>query len=101
VEEHDFFVALEQTKSGVKIFGEWAGVITAVSSDLKQLSVGDHICGLGSENHRSCTRFDGSSMHRMPTKFSLEAAASIPGSFVITYHGLTKLANVKRRDISL
>ncbi|KAF8861351.1 KR-domain-containing protein [Acephala macrosclerotiorum] len=93
----DVFIAMGQMVPGVKMAGECAGIVTKVGSNLKErFSVGDRVCGIGSEPFCSHPRVYGNFSHRIPDLMSFAVAASIPVIFTTAYYCLVEAARLQR-----
>ncbi|CZR61454.1 related to polyketide synthase [Phialocephala subalpina] len=93
----DVFIAMGQMIPGVKMAGECAGIVTKVGSNLtEKFSIGDRVCGIGSEPFCSHPRVYGNFSHRIPDSMSFAVGASIPVIFTTAYYCLVEAARLQR-----
>lgn len=77
---------------------EVAGVVTAVGSDVDDLSVGDRVFGLCSGAFADSVLVDHRHLARMPDDWSFAESAAIPVAHLTAYHALVELAKLKSED---
>ncbi|MFC9998713.1 amino acid adenylation domain-containing protein [Nocardia sp. NPDC127526] len=76
----------------IPAFGlEFAGVVTEVGADVKDLHVGDPVLGLARGCFASEVITDARQVVRKPETLSFEAAATIPMTFLTAWYGLHEL----------
>ncbi len=74
---------------------EFAGVVTAVGSSVKNLKVGDPVLGLARGSFGSSIVVDARQVVRKPDNLSFEEAATIPMTFLTAWYGLHVLGSIK------
>lgn len=85
-----------QTKGGMSLIGECAGIVTAIGTDFRSLfRVGDRVCAWNSTPFASHARVRGFNAYRLPNDMSFAEGASIPIGFVTAYYGLVCLAQIR------
>lgn len=95
VNQTDVSVALGRSKPLTKMIGEFSGVVTAIGSQTRGLSVGDRVCGWGGGAYASRTRIAADLVHTFPATLSFAEAASIPLAFQTAYHCLIEVARLQ------
>ncbi|KIL85244.1 polyketide synthase [Fusarium avenaceum] len=93
----DVCVALGQTNSGTEMVGEFAGVVTAVGQDMKDLyEVGDRVMGFGAQPYSNLSRVNGYHAHKTPGSMSSITAASMSYAYVAAYQCIKNLARLEQ-----
>jgi len=92
----DLCVALGQADSDAEMVGEFVGVVTAVSEDMKDLfQVGDSVMGFGAQPYSNLSRVNGYHVHKIPRGMSNTTAASISYAYTAAYQCIMKLARLE------
>ncbi|RHZ58023.1 uncharacterized protein CDV56_108373 [Aspergillus thermomutatus] len=93
----DVGLALGQRGPGAHMAGEFAGVVTAVGEDMRNLyRVGDRVMGFGSQPFSNLSRVHGHQAHKTSGWMSATVAASIPHAYVTAYHCIMGTARLER-----
>lgn len=93
----DMCVAFGQTHTDAQMAGEFAGVITAVGQDMKDVyQVGDRVMGFGAQPYSNLSRVNGHHAHKTPNSMSDTTASSIPYAYVTAYQCIRNLANLEQ-----
>lgn len=83
----------------ISAFGlEFAGVVTDVGTNVKDLNVGDPVLGLARGSFASHVVVDARQVVRMPKNLSFEEAATIPMTFLTAWYGLHVLGSMKHGE---
>ncbi|KAG8669365.1 hypothetical protein FPOAC1_008759 [Fusarium poae] len=91
----DLCVALGQTGSDTQMVGEFAGVVTAVGSDMRDTHhVGDRVMGFGAQPYSNLSRVNGYLAHKTPSSMSNSTAASIAYAYVVAYQCIKNLSRL-------
>ncbi|GKU06255.1 unnamed protein product [Fusarium langsethiae] len=89
----DLCVAMGQTGSDTQMVGEFAGVVTAVGHDMRDLyQVGDRVMGFGAQPYSNLSRVNGYLAHKTPGSMNNTASASITYAYVAAYQCINNLA---------
>ena len=94
----DVLHALDLIPSPGWFGGECAGVVVATGPGVAELAVGDEVIGLASASFGTHAVTSAGLLVRRPTSLSPEDATTIPVSFLTSYYGLIKIANLKRNE---
>jgi NADPH:quinone reductase-like Zn-dependent oxidoreductase len=93
----DVFVALGQMPPEVVMVGEFAGVVRAVGSDIKEMyQVGDRVAGATAEPFASYPRLNGLLCHKIPDRLSFVDGASAATVFYTAWYCLEYVARLRR-----
>ncbi|KAH6966040.1 hypothetical protein EDB82DRAFT_480382 [Fusarium venenatum] len=91
----DLCVALGQTGSDTQMVGEFAGAVTAVGSDMRDMyEVGDRVMGFGAQPYSNLSRVNGYLAQKTPSSMSNSTAASIVYAHVTAYQCIKNLARL-------
>ncbi|KAF3395631.1 Compactin diketide synthase mokB [Talaromyces pinophilus] len=74
---------------------EYAGLVTAIGSDVSGLRIGDRVVAFGTTCYPSRPRVHMSQVQLLPDSISFSAAATLPISFMASTHALIRLADVR------
>ncbi|WP_448702139.1 SDR family NAD(P)-dependent oxidoreductase [Streptomyces avidinii] len=91
----DVVVALDLVPGLTGMGGEVAGVITGVGAEVTHHRVGERVFGLADDVFGPVTVADERTMHRMPTGWSFEEAASVAVTYMTAYYGLVDLGGLE------
>lgn len=93
----DVGLALGQSVPGVRMAGEFAGVVTAVGEDMQHLyQIGDRVMGFGAQPFSNLSRVHGYQAHKTPGWMPATVAASIPHAYVTAYHCIMEIARLEK-----
>ncbi|PRQ09065.1 type I polyketide synthase [Enhygromyxa salina] len=84
------------TKVGLDLGIEGAGVITGVGSQVQHLAVGDRVMGVMPAAFGPVAVADGRLLVKVPERWSFEQAAAVPIVFLTAYYALVELAKLAR-----
>ncbi|KAF4992917.1 hypothetical protein FGRMN_6861 [Fusarium graminum] len=93
----DVSMALGQTNSGAEMAGEFAGVVTAVGQNMKDVyQVGDRVMGFGAQPYSNLSRVNGYHAYKTPSSMDNTLAASISYAYVTAYQCIKNLARLEQ-----
>ncbi|KAM0332713.1 hypothetical protein ACHAPQ_005672 [Fusarium lateritium] len=93
----DVCVALGQTNSDTEMVGEFAGIVTDVGQDIKDLyQVGDRVMGFGAQPYSNLSRVNGYHAYKIPSSMSNTTAASVSYAYVAAYQCIKNLARLEQ-----
>ena len=75
--------------------GETSGVVTAIGSDVTELSVGDEVMAFCPGAFAAFVTVDASLAVVKPARLSFEQAATIPGAFLTAYYAVVRVAQLR------
>ena len=83
----DIMISMGQLSSRY-IGVECSGIISAIGSKVKDLSIGDRVCAMSEGAYSTYARCLGTSVHKIPDLMSFEDAATIPVIYCTAYYSL-------------
>lgn len=95
----DVVNSLDKTELSSLIIREFAGIISAVGSDIStEFHVGDRVCGWSSDSppYANYVRVSSKQIARLPHSISFAIGAAMPVSFMTTYYSLVQIADLQR-----
>ncbi|KAH9863177.1 hypothetical protein IAQ61_009454 [Plenodomus lingam] len=93
----DVILALGQKGPGIHMAGEFAGLVTAVGEDMRDLyQVGDRVMGFGAQPFSNLLRVHGYLARRTPSSMPATIAASIPHAFVTAFHCVVQIGRLEQ-----
>ncbi len=91
--------ALGLAKPLTEMSGEFAGVVTAVGSEVQALfKIGDRVCGWRGIPYARRTFVNASFVQRMPASRSFAEGASIPLALQMAYHDLIGICRLQKQQ---
>jgi acyl transferase domain-containing protein/NADPH:quinone reductase-like Zn-dependent oxidoreductase/acyl carrier protein/NADP-dependent 3-hydroxy acid dehydrogenase YdfG len=93
--------ALEDGFAGATLGMECSGTITAVGPDCRRFAVGDRVIAFAPACFATHVRVAEKALAPLPDGVDLEAAATIPVTFLTAYYALAELARIERGETIL
>lgn len=90
--------AIENGFAGPTLGLEFAGVVTALGSDIEGYTVGDNVVGFGPASFSNSVITKANAISHIPEGISFEAASTIPSTFFTVYYALNHLARLEEGE---
>ena len=94
----DVMIALGQIPFKHKIGIECSGVVTAVGSNVTDISLGSRVCAMTQGAYANITRASQHRVAKIPDSLGFTEAASIPVAFFTAYYALADIGRLREGE---